>query len=170
LTQYRPNVWLQAPLYVLLAIGEVFAMTTAMEYAEKHAPKQMEVLVQAIGMLITGVGSAIALVIAEAARDPYLTWFYASLTIGMAVTAIIFWCVFRKCDQDEPPSSHNTATDPEKGSDRASGTTTPTDSARGFHGSNLSVTTKDIMEDIELPPIPSLRTTVTNQRDRSAVL
>ncbi|KAF1830145.1 peptide transporter PTR2-A [Decorospora gaudefroyi] len=110
--QQRPNVWIQAPLYFLMAAGEVFAMTTAMEYAETHAPKEMEVLVQAIGMLITGMGSAIALVIAEAARDPYLTWFYTSLTCGMAFTAVAFWCIFRKYDQN--PTDSPTLTDPEK--------------------------------------------------------
>jgi POT family proton-dependent oligopeptide transporter len=100
--QERPNVWIQAPLYFIMAVGEIFAMTTAMEYAEKHAPKNMEVFVQAIGMLITGIGSAIAFVIAEAARDPWLVYFYAALAVGMFITAIIFFIIFRKCDQEEP--------------------------------------------------------------------
>ncbi|KAL7776220.1 hypothetical protein CFE70_006634 [Pyrenophora teres f. teres 0-1] len=103
--QTRPDVWYQAPVYFLVAAGEVFAMTTAMEYAETHAPKQMKVLVQAINMLITGIGSAIALVIAEGAHDPYLVHFYGSLAGGMAVTTIIFYIVFRNNDREVVTSS-----------------------------------------------------------------
>ncbi|KAE8829323.1 hypothetical protein HRS9122_09138 [Pyrenophora teres f. teres] len=103
--QTRPDVWYQAPVYFLVAAGEVFAMTTAMEYAETHAPKQMKVLVQAINMLITGIGSAIALVIAEGAHDPYLVHFYGSLAGGMAVTTIIFYIVFRNKDREVVTSS-----------------------------------------------------------------
>jgi len=103
--QARPNVWYQAPVYVLIAAGEVFAMTTAMEYAEKHAPKGMKVLVQAINMLTTGIGSAAALVIAEGAHDPYLVYFYGGLAGGMAMTTIIFCIFFRNNDKEEVVSS-----------------------------------------------------------------
>ncbi|CAO2651366.1 Nn.00g039360.m01.CDS01 [Neocucurbitaria sp. VM-36] len=97
----RPNVWLQAPLYFLIAAGEIFAYVTGLEYAYDHSPKDMKVLVQAMSLLLGGVGSACAMALAEVARDPNLIWLYASLTGGMAATALIFWLVFRKYDRLE---------------------------------------------------------------------
>ncbi|KAL6150416.1 peptide transporter ptr2 [Exserohilum turcicum] len=106
-SQHRPNIWIQTPVFVLMAAGEVFAMTTAMEYAERHAPHDMKVFVQAINMLITGVGSVCAMLIAEAAHDPYLVIFYSCLAGGMAATTVIFYILFRNKDRDATQSPHD---------------------------------------------------------------
>jgi len=160
--RYRPNVWIQAPLYFLMATGEVFAMTTAMEYAEKHAPKEMKVFVQAINMLITGIGSAIALVIAEAARDPYLTSFYGSLTGAMALTTIVFYIIFRNKDKDD------TRADIEEGSRGMA--LPPPDSPLGSRQLDTIVTSgsTDTDKDMELTPIASSRT-IHIERNTTAV-
>jgi POT family proton-dependent oligopeptide transporter len=94
----KVNIWIQAPLYFLLAIGEVFAMVTAMEYAYDHSPKDMKVIVQAVSLLIAGVGSAIAMALTPAAHDPLMVIFYGSLTGAMVLTTIIFCIVFRHYD------------------------------------------------------------------------
>lgn len=93
-TSGRPNVWVQAPLYFLIATGELFAMTTAMEYAYEHAPKDMKVVIQAVNLLVAGLGSISAMALAEAARDPWLTYLFAGLTGGMTVTTAAFWVAF----------------------------------------------------------------------------
>ena len=98
-TNAKVNVWIQAPLYFLLAIGEVFAMVTAMEYAYDHSPKDMKVVVQAVSLLIAGVGSAIAMALTPAAHDPLMVGFYGSLTGAMVLTTIIFYLVFRHYDK-----------------------------------------------------------------------
>jgi POT family proton-dependent oligopeptide transporter len=98
-TNAKVNVWIQAPLYFLLAIGEVFAMVTAMEYAYDHSPKDMKVIVQAVSLLIAGVGSAVAMALTPAARDPLMVGFYGSLTGAMVLTTIIFYLVFRHYDR-----------------------------------------------------------------------
>lgn len=95
----KVNVWIQAPLYFLLAFGEVFAMVTAMEYAYDHSPKDMKVIVQAVSLLIAGVGSSIAMALTPAARDPLMVVFYGALTGAMVLTAIIFHIVFRHYDR-----------------------------------------------------------------------
>lgn len=94
----RPNVWIQAPVYFLIATGEIFAYTTALEYAYDHSPNEMKVVVQAISLLIAGIGSATALALTSVAHDPNLTIFYASLSGAMAVTTIVFWLLFRRYD------------------------------------------------------------------------
>ena len=95
----KVNVWIQAPLYFLLAIGEVFAMVTAMEYAYDHSPKDMKVVVQAVSLLIAGGGSAIAMALTPAARDPLMVAFYGSLTGAMVLTTVVFYIIFRHYDR-----------------------------------------------------------------------
>lgn len=92
------NVWVVAPLYFLLAIGEVFAVVTAMEYAYDHSPKDMKAVVQAVSLLIAGVGSAVAMALTPAAHDPLMVIFYGSLTGAMVLTTIIFYIIFRHYD------------------------------------------------------------------------
>jgi POT family proton-dependent oligopeptide transporter len=117
--QGRPNVWLQAPIYFLISTGEIFAYVTGLEYAYDHSPKDMKVIVQAISLLVAGIGSVVALALTPVAHDPNLLIFYASLTGGMTFTAIIFWLVFRKYDRtqsngEQQHSSEDGAMDVEK--------------------------------------------------------
>jgi POT family proton-dependent oligopeptide transporter len=166
LAQQRPNVWIQAPIYFLMAAGEVFAMTTAMEYAEKHAPKHMEVFVQGIGMLITGIGSTIALIIAEAARDPHLVIFYASLAGGMFVTSIVFYVIFRNCDQDEP----DTDNDPEKSNGQTAKKGSSTESSLQSCESDSSLSIEVTEKVIELNDTPKQQTYAASEEGTTAVL
>ncbi|KAF1942845.1 hypothetical protein EJ02DRAFT_465470 [Clathrospora elynae] len=160
----RPNVWIQTPLYFFIATGEVFAMTAAMEYAEEHAPKDMKVLVQAVSMLLTGVGSVLALAIAEVAHDPHLTYFYASLAIAMALTTVGFWWAFRKYDPSGHGPSSETATDPEKGDQRQ-------DSTQQTHGSGLSVATLDTTRDfVSTHSAQMIATTPSSQESGSTIV
>ncbi|KAH8702882.1 POT family-domain-containing protein [Phaeosphaeriaceae sp. PMI808] len=101
----RPNVWIQAPVYFLISTGEVFSYVTGLEYAYDHSPKNMKVIVQAISLLVGGLGSAIALALTAISHDPNLVIFYASLTGGMAATTIIFWLFFRKYDKSTAAGS-----------------------------------------------------------------
>ncbi|KAH7408769.1 POT family-domain-containing protein [Phaeosphaeria sp. MPI-PUGE-AT-0046c] len=95
----QPNVWMQAPVYILISTGEIFSFVTGLEYAYDHSPKDMKVIVQAISMVVGGIGSAIALALSVIAHDPNLVIFYASLTIAMAVTTFVFYIVFRNYDR-----------------------------------------------------------------------
>lgn len=98
-TDAKVNVWIQAPLYILMAIGEVFAMVTALEYAYDNSPQRMKAVVQAASLLIAGLGSAIAMALTPAARDPLMVGFYGGLTGAMVVTTAIFYITFRHNDR-----------------------------------------------------------------------
>jgi POT family proton-dependent oligopeptide transporter len=89
------NVWIQAPVYLLMSVGEIFAYVTALEYANENSPKTLEVVVQAVGLLMGGIGSAIAMALTLVAHDPNLIAFYGSLTGTMAITTILFRLLFR---------------------------------------------------------------------------
>lgn len=81
-----------------MSAGEIFAYVTALEYAYDQSPKAMKVVVQAIGLLVGGMGSACAMALTAVARNPYLVTFYASLTGSMAATTLLFWVLFRGRD------------------------------------------------------------------------
>lgn len=95
------NVWIQAPVFFLIAMGEAWAYVTALEIAYSHAPKNMKSIIQSIFPLMAGFGSASAMGLTTFAHDPNLVIFYASLAGGMAVATVVFWAVFHKLDTDE---------------------------------------------------------------------
>lgn len=93
------NIWIQTPIYVFIAISEIFACVTALEYAYDHSPQNMKAIIQAINLLTAGGGSAVAMGLTPVAHDPHLTVLYASLTAAMAVATLIFWILLRKYDR-----------------------------------------------------------------------
>ncbi|UPX19242.1 peptide transporter ptr2 [Ascochyta rabiei] len=95
------NVWTQLPVYVTLAIAEIFGLVTASQYSYSHAPKDMRSVVQAVVQLSACLGSVLGIAISPAARDPWLVIVYASIAGALAVCSILFWCVFRKHDVEE---------------------------------------------------------------------
>lgn len=53
------NVWAQTGSYVLIAISEIFASITSLEYGFSKAPKNMRSLVAAFALFMTAISSAI---------------------------------------------------------------------------------------------------------------
>lgn len=51
------NVWLQIPSYVLIAISEIFASITGLEYAYNKAPKRMKSVVMSVFLFMTAIGN-----------------------------------------------------------------------------------------------------------------
>jgi hypothetical protein len=95
------NVWAQTGSYVLLAISEIFASITSLEYAFTKAPKNMRSLVMAFSLFQTALASAIGEAFNPLSADPLLVANYA-LSAGLAgVGGILFWLQFRQQDKDE---------------------------------------------------------------------
>ncbi|KAB8215230.1 POT family-domain-containing protein [Aspergillus novoparasiticus] len=94
------NVFLQVPCYVLMAIGEIFCVTTGSEFCYSKAPRSMKSIVQALFVGTASISYAVGIAISPAAKDPYMTIFYGCLTgVQLAITAG-FWLMFRKLDKD----------------------------------------------------------------------
>ncbi|KAF2000909.1 MFS general substrate transporter [Amniculicola lignicola CBS 123094] len=97
----QPNmvsVWLQIPVYFLLAIGEIFGFVTAFEYAYAKAPQEMKSVVMAFSQLTAGFASGVGMAISPAAKDPNMVIMYACLAGAMGITAVAFWWFFRDLD------------------------------------------------------------------------
>jgi POT family proton-dependent oligopeptide transporter len=93
------NVWLQLPVYIALAIAEIFGLVTASEYSYEKAPRGMRSVVQAVVQLSACLGALMGMAVSPAARDPWLVVVYGTLAGVMGVCAVLFWVVFRKYDR-----------------------------------------------------------------------
>lgn len=98
----RVSVWVQVPVYFILAVAEIFGFVTASEYVYSNAPKDMKTVVQAFTQLTACAGSALGMALSPVSRDPYLVTMYASLAGVMIINAGLFWLVFRRHDRTDP--------------------------------------------------------------------
>jgi POT family proton-dependent oligopeptide transporter len=92
------SVWVQTPLYFILAFAEIFGFTTLSEYSYSKAPKDMRSLVQALRQVAAGVGSAFGMALSPVVVNPKILYLYISLALVMALSAPLFWAFFSKYD------------------------------------------------------------------------
>ncbi|KAF4536348.1 Peptide transporter Ptr2-a protein [Lasiodiplodia theobromae] len=98
---YEPNrvhVALQTPAYLVMALSEILASVTGLEYAFTKAPASMKSFIMALFLLTTALGAVIGGLISPFARDPLLVGLYGGLAVACAVTAGVFWGIFRRYD------------------------------------------------------------------------
>lgn len=68
LGMHKPNqihVSLQTPEYALIAISEIFASVTGLEYAYNKAPNSMKSFIMSLYLFINAVGAAIGMALAS---------------------------------------------------------------------------------------------------------
>ncbi|KAF2134439.1 DNA repair helicase, partial [Dothidotthia symphoricarpi CBS 119687] len=96
--KFKPNevhvAW-QTPAYALIALSEILASITGLELAYARAPENMKSFIMSLFLLTSAGGSALGIVIAPLARDPYLQWLYFGLAAAAAVTGYVFHRMFK---------------------------------------------------------------------------
>jgi POT family proton-dependent oligopeptide transporter len=95
------NVWAVTGVYVLVAISEIFASVTTLEYAYTKAPKNMRSLVMGVQCFTTAFSAALAQAFTPLTNDPHLVWNYASVSILSFGTGVLFYAAYYKTDQAE---------------------------------------------------------------------
>ena len=95
------SVWAQSGAYILIALSEIFASITSLEYAYSKAPKNMRSMVQAVALFTSAFSAAIGEGWVPISTDPYLIWNYGSVAILSAVLGCVFWWQFRDLDREE---------------------------------------------------------------------
>ncbi|KAK1983042.1 POT family protein [Colletotrichum cereale] len=95
------TVWIQTPCYILIALSEIFASITGLEYAFTKAPKNMRGLVTGVFLFVHAFSSAIGQAFVGLAADPLLVWLYTCIAIISGLGGIGFWIMFRKLDKEE---------------------------------------------------------------------
>jgi len=91
-------IWWQMPPYAIIAISEIFASATGLEFAFKFAAHELKSVVMALFLLTNCGGSIIGILIAPLSKDPYMVTLLGVQTGMMAVVAVIFYYVFRHLD------------------------------------------------------------------------
>ncbi len=95
------NVWIQTGSYVLLALSEIFASITGLEYAFTKAPKNMRSLVMSVFLFMQALSAALAEAFVVLASDPLLEWNYGVMGVLAFIAGTIFWFQFRHLDAQE---------------------------------------------------------------------
>ena len=118
------NVWIQGGSYILIALSEVLASITGLEYAFTKAPKNMRSLVMSVFLFMNAFSSAIGFAFVctwiflsspfkndfskfvfffflALSADPLLIWNYGSMGVLAALAGILFWFTFRHLDKEE---------------------------------------------------------------------
>lgn len=89
------------PAYIFIAISEIFASITGLEYAYRKAPEKMKSLVMAIFLFMTCFGSILGFALVSVAVDPKLLWMYAGISIAMGLCAPLFYFCHGKNDKSD---------------------------------------------------------------------
>lgn len=95
------NVWIQTGSYVLLAISEILASITGLEYAFTKAPKNMRSLVMSIFLFTSALASALGEAFVSLSADPLLVWNYGTMGVLAFIAGCLFWISFRHLDKAE---------------------------------------------------------------------
>ncbi|KAK6540231.1 hypothetical protein TWF694_009047 [Orbilia ellipsospora] len=95
------NVWAQTGSFVLIAISEIFASITGLEYAFTKAPTNMKSLVTSVFLVMSAFSTAIGFAFVTLSNDPLLVWNYIVAAILATLGAILFWLQFRSLDKEE---------------------------------------------------------------------
>ncbi|KAK9693503.1 hypothetical protein K7432_013901 [Basidiobolus ranarum] len=92
------SVWWQIPSYFLIAMSEIFASITSLEYSYTHAPNSLKGLVMALSLFPNAVAAAIGMALAPVAQNPYLVWNYGGISVATGICGIGFYYAFRHYD------------------------------------------------------------------------
>jgi len=95
------NVWAQTGSYILIAISEIFASITGLEYAFSKAPKNMRSLVMSFFLFMSAIAAAIGQAFNPLSTDPLLVWNYGSMAVISFIGGILFWLQVRSLDKLE---------------------------------------------------------------------
>ena len=89
----------QIPSYVLIALSEIFASITGLEYAYKKAPQSMKAIVMSLFLLSNCFASILAFALVSVSEDPKLTWMYTGIGVAAFICGILIWICHGKGDR-----------------------------------------------------------------------
>ena len=100
-TPNRVHVAIQTPAYVLIALSEIFASITGLEYAYTKAPQSMKSWIMSLFLLTNAFGSALSIALTPTAKDPKLVWMYTGLCVACFIAGCIFWAFYSRYNATE---------------------------------------------------------------------
>lgn len=88
----------QIPSYFFIALSEIFASITGLEYAYKKAPQSMKSIVMALFLFTNCFASILGFALVSVAEDPKLTWMYTGISAAAGVCAVLVYFFHHKAD------------------------------------------------------------------------
>ena len=85
----------QIPTYFFIAISEIFASITGLEYAFTQAPPTLKSIVMSLFLFTSALGSVLNFALVPVTVNPKLLWMYASLAITSLFVGVLFFIIFR---------------------------------------------------------------------------
>ncbi|KAF9905399.1 peptide transporter ptr2 [Linnemannia zychae] len=85
--------------YFFIAISEIFASITGLEFAFTNAPATMKSVVMAMFLFTNCVGALLGFAFLPLAKDPLLLYMYAALGAAALVISFVIYWLFRDYDQ-----------------------------------------------------------------------
>ncbi|KAJ3554308.1 hypothetical protein NM688_g3181 [Phlebia brevispora] len=95
------NVWVISGPYILVALSEIFASITSLEYAFTKAPKRMKSVVMAFSQFQNALSSALNFALTAVNVEQRFTWLFGSFGVTSVVVGTIFFFTFRTLDRME---------------------------------------------------------------------
>ena len=95
------HIALQIPAYALIALSEIFASVTGLEYAYNKAPNSMKSFIMSLFLFTNAIGAAFGVAVSPTARNPGTVWLYTGLALNMGVSGGFFWVCFRHYNETE---------------------------------------------------------------------
>eukprot|EP00127_Corallochytrium_limacisporum_P006819 Clim_evm34s236 gene=Clim_evmTU34s236 len=103
--QHGVSIWLQIPPYFLIAISEIFASVTALEFAYAQAPASMKSIVMSLFLLTSAGGSALGILISPFMSPKNLTVVFFLFSGLMFLLSALFAYIFRDLVVDDIETS-----------------------------------------------------------------
>ncbi|KAF1816032.1 peptide transporter PTR2-A [Eremomyces bilateralis CBS 781.70] len=97
----KVHVALQTPAYLILALSEVFASVTGLEFAYTKAPASMKSFIMSLFLLTSAGGSLLGALVSPFANDPNLVGLYIGIGTVCFISGLVFWALFRKYNDAE---------------------------------------------------------------------
>lgn len=97
----KVHVVVQTPAYFFIAISEIFASVTGMEYAFTKAPVSMKSFVMSMFLLANAVSAAVGIGLSRAAKHPHIHWLYTGLAISSFIAGGVFWLLYHRYNETE---------------------------------------------------------------------
>jgi POT family proton-dependent oligopeptide transporter len=95
------NVWIQTGSYILVALSEIFASITGLEYAFTKGPKNMRSLVMSVFLFMSAISSALGEAFVSLSADPLLVWNYGTMGVLALIAGTLLWFLTRTLDSQE---------------------------------------------------------------------
>ncbi|KAJ2832966.1 hypothetical protein GGI24_001025 [Coemansia furcata] len=92
------SVWFQIVPYAAVAISEIFASVTGLEFAFSQAPGELKSVLTAVYLFTNCGGALIGMILAIWGGDPQVLYVFAAETAVLGVMSFVFYFCFRHYD------------------------------------------------------------------------